>query len=401
MKTSENITARKMSVYWLTLLLLNGINVYPGHGNRVGRIATAAYPWMICAFWAFITTSVTTSLALRATNYEEVVEMLTYITGSSCTLALFAIGVHKRPRLHRMLDAVRRDFWDDGRRPAADVLFSRFVRTYGAILPVANVMMCMTPVIWAARNGDIESPAALIFRMWTPWTRMTTTRYAAVYAAQFVVSLSVLTSIAGMVFAMVLFVTEMQVQVDTLVDAVQDLQVDMWYGDGHDSPVTHPDRRRRAAFDGLVKCVKHHQALITYFNHFKSYFNLLFIVDILYIMVMTCLCASSVLMANGFSAFHIKMMSLLIIVVSQFFFYCLIGEQFSTMNQQIGDCVYFKLVKCKDPKLSRAGLLIILRTQKPLQLTAMGITKYSASLFTFTVTMRSAYAGLNVLYNSS
>lgn len=34
MKTSENITARKMSVYWLTLLLLNGINVYPGHGNR-------------------------------------------------------------------------------------------------------------------------------------------------------------------------------------------------------------------------------------------------------------------------------------------------------------------------------------------------------------------------------
>ncbi|CAI6347166.1 unnamed protein product [Macrosiphum euphorbiae] len=118
-------------------------------------------------------------------------------------------------------------------------------------------------------------------------------------------------------------------------------------------------------------------------------------------MVMTCLCASSVLMAHGFSAFHIKMMSLLIIVVSQFFFYCLIGEQFSTMNQKIGDCVYFKLVKCKDSMLSRAGLLIIMRTQKPLQLTAMGITTYTASLFTFTVTMRSAYAGLNVLYNSS
>lgn len=68
-----------------------------------------------------------------------------------------------------------------------------------------------------------------------------------------------------------------------------------------------------------------------YFNHFKSYFNLLFIVDIMYIMVMTCLCASSVLLANGFSAFHIKMMSLLIVVVSQFFFYCLIGEKFSLM----------------------------------------------------------------------
>ncbi|XP_027848834.2 uncharacterized protein LOC114128511 [Aphis gossypii] len=400
MKTSENITTQKMSVYWLTLLLLNGINVYPGHSNKVavGRIA-AAYPWLICAFWAFIMTSVATSLAVRHTSYEETVEMLTYITGSSSTLALFAIGVHKRPGLQRMLDAMRRDFWYDGRRATADALFSRFVRTYGAVMPAANVMMCMAPVVWASRNGDIDSPAALIFRMWTPWTRLTVARYAAVYAAQFVVSLSVLTSIAGMVFAMVLFVTEMQVQVDTLVDAVRDLHVDMWYDDGR--PDARAGRRRGAAYDGLVECVKHHQKLITYFNHFKSYFNLLFIIDIVYVMVMTCLCASSVLMANGFSAFHIKMMSLLIIVVSQFFFYCLIGEQFSMMNKQFGDCVYFKLVKCKDPKLARIGLLIILRTQKPLQLTTMGITKYTASLLTFTVTMRSAYAGFNVLYNSS
>lgn len=34
MKTSKDITTRKMSVYWPTLLLLNGINVYPGHKNR-------------------------------------------------------------------------------------------------------------------------------------------------------------------------------------------------------------------------------------------------------------------------------------------------------------------------------------------------------------------------------
>lgn len=34
MKTTSEVTARKMSAYWLTLLLLNGINVYPGHGKR-------------------------------------------------------------------------------------------------------------------------------------------------------------------------------------------------------------------------------------------------------------------------------------------------------------------------------------------------------------------------------
>lgn len=33
-KTSEAVTARKMSVYWPTLLLLNGINVYPGCKNK-------------------------------------------------------------------------------------------------------------------------------------------------------------------------------------------------------------------------------------------------------------------------------------------------------------------------------------------------------------------------------
>lgn len=228
----------------------------------VKRIA-AAYPWLICAFWAFIMTSVTTSLAVRHTSYEEAVEMLTYITGSSSTLALFAIGVHKRPGLCRMLNTMRCDFWDDGRQETADSLFSRFVRTYGAVMPAANVMMCMAPVVWVSRYGDIDSPAALIFRMWTPWTRLTVARYVAVYAAQFVISLSVLTSIAGMVFAMVLFVTEMQVQVNTLVDTIRDLHVDMWYDEGDGRPDAHADRRRQAAYDGLVKCVKHHQTLIT------------------------------------------------------------------------------------------------------------------------------------------
>ncbi|VVC25273.1 Olfactory receptor, insect [Cinara cedri] len=347
-----------MSVYWLTLLLLNGINVYPGRENKgIVKQVAAVYPWLISVFWMFITTSVLTSLVSQRTSYEETIEMLTYITGSSSTLALFAIGVYKRPQLNRMLHIVRHDFWHDERRAAAHTLYSRFVRTYGAVMPVANVMMCMAPIIWVANYGNMDSPAALIFRMWTPWTRLTPSKYAAAYTTQFVVSLSVLTSISGMVFAMVVFVNEMQVQVDMLTDAVRDLNV------------RDACQRPRAVFDNLVKCVKHHQTLITYFDHFKSYFNLLFVVDIVYIMIMTCLCASSVLLANGFSAFHIKMMSLLIIVVSQFFFYCLIGEKFSLM--------------------------------KPLQLTAMGISKYSASLFTFAVTMRSAYAGLNVLYNST
>lgn len=210
--------------------------------------AAAVYPWMVGAMWAFIATSVLTSLASRRTSYEETIEMLTYITGSSSSLMLFAIGVYKRPRLYRMVHMIRHEFWHDERRTAAHTLYSRFVRTYGAIMPVASVTMCTTPVVWTVNYGAVDTPAALIFRMWTPWTRMTAVQYAAVYAVQFVVSLSVMIGLVGMVFAMVVVVNEMQVQVDMVTDAVRDLNV--------------RDAHHGAAFDGLIECVKHHQTLV-------------------------------------------------------------------------------------------------------------------------------------------
>jgi len=229
-----------------------------------------AYPWLICAFWTFITTSVLTSLAYRRTSYEDTIEMLTYITGSSSTLALFVIGMHKRPALLKMLDIIRDEFWCKGRgrcggggggsgrnvddRPAAEELYARFVRTYGTVFPVAALFMCLTPIFWVAKYGDIDSPAALIFRMWTPWQQLTATKYAITYAVQFVVSMSVLINITGMVLAMVLFVNEMQVQVDVLADAVRGLDVDTAY----DGRRTNATRTR----DRLVRCVKHHQTLI-------------------------------------------------------------------------------------------------------------------------------------------
>lgn len=192
------------------------------------------------------------TLMCREANYEETLEMLTYITGSSCTLALFSIGVYKRPALNMMLGLVRREFWHDDQRSAAHSLFSQFVRTYGVVMPVANVLMCIAPVTWAAsRGGAIDSPAALIFRMWTPWTHLTAAKYATVYAAQFIVSLSVLTSISGMVFAMVLVVIEMQVQVDMLTDTISSLRVD-----------EHRHGPSTTAYNNLVECIKHHQTLI-------------------------------------------------------------------------------------------------------------------------------------------
>lgn len=211
----------------------------------MNRLA-AVYPWLISACWTFIAASVSTTLACRPdAGYGDRLEMLTYITGSSCTLVLFAIGVYRRPALDAMLYLMRSEFWrDDGRRPAAHVLFLRFARTYGAIIPAAHALMCITPVLWTAGPGGIDSPASLIFRMWTPWTRMTAARYAAAYAVQLVVSSAVLTNVTGMVFAIVLVVNEMQVQMDMLMDAVRGMRVD------------------GASSDRLVRCVKHHQTLI-------------------------------------------------------------------------------------------------------------------------------------------
>lgn len=227
------------------------------------RRTAAAYPWLICGFWVFIMCSVLSALATRHGGYEETIELLSLFTGSSSTLALFAIGVRKRPEFVSMLSLVRREFWDDGRLAgAADLLFSGFARTYGAIFPVANAAMCVAPVAWAASHGDFDSPAAFIFGMWTPWPRHTAAEYAAVYAVQFVVSMSVLTSITGMVLAMVLVVNEMQVQTDALVRAVGALPVKHLYDrDDGDGPAQQ-QRDDRHAIRGLVQCVKHHQMLI-------------------------------------------------------------------------------------------------------------------------------------------
>lgn len=231
----------------------------------------ATYPWLISSFWAFIAASVFTSLLNKAdASYEETIEMCTYITGSVSTLTMFVVGVYKKPELNSMVDTVRHEFWHDSRRPAADLLFSQFLRTYGAIMPVANVMMCIAPVAWVLQfGGTVNAPAALIFVMWTPWDRLTPATYAAVYTVQFVVSLSVLTSIAGMVYAMMLFVGEMQVQVDTLVDVVDSLDVDNAHTAATATTtatatvvtVVVPDRKQ-TAFADFVKCVKHHQTLI-------------------------------------------------------------------------------------------------------------------------------------------
>lgn len=248
--------------------------IYPSFRvANVVELVSTVYPWLISTFWMFILVSVSMSLVYRSTGYEDTVEMLTYITGSLSTLIMFTIGMRKRPNLNRMLEIMRHEFWyentrrissvdaADGygndRRPTAKELFARFLRTYGAVFPVATMTMGLTPVFWVTKSNDINSPAALIFRMWTPWQQLTLTKYVVAYIIQFIVSVSVLVSINGMVLAMVIFVNEMQFQVDILVDTVRGLDVDSAYSG------LRPDAARaRESRDDLIRCVKHHQTLI-------------------------------------------------------------------------------------------------------------------------------------------
>lgn len=225
------------------------------------RRVAAVYPWIMNGCWMFIITSVSMSLIFRANGNQDAVEMLTYITGSLSTGVLFTIGVYKRPALERMLNIIKHEFWYNDRRLSADVLFSRFLRTYGKIMLTASLMMLLTPIIWMSIYREIDSPAALIFRMWTPWTKMTPAKYAAAYFIQFVVSLTALINISAMVFAMILIVIEMKVQVDMLKDAIYELDIGHTYS-AHRPGATAIAGQFRTSYDGLVECVKHHQTLI-------------------------------------------------------------------------------------------------------------------------------------------
>lgn len=215
------------------------------------------YPWLLCASWTIIIMSSSLSLIVERVDY---VEALTYAFGSFCTLVLFAIGLHKRPVINKMLAAIRDEFWyehnDRSRWLTADQLFVRFVRTYGAVFHMANSLMCMSPLVWSLQQEDIGSHKANIYRTWMPW-EPTLARYAVLYVVQFVISLIVLANITGMVFSMVIFVGEMQVQMDMLVNGVRGLDVDDLYDGGR----LDPDRTQRSS-DGFVECIKHHQMLI-------------------------------------------------------------------------------------------------------------------------------------------
>lgn len=220
------------------------------------RLATA-YPWLICAMWTSIMMSSSLFLIVERVDY---VDTLTYVIGSFSTLVLFVIGLHKRPVINKMLAAMRDEFWyehdDRSRRLAADQLFVRFVRTYGAVFPIANALMCTSPLVWSLQQEDIGSQKANIYRTWMPW-EPTLARYAVLYVVQFVISFIVLANITGMVFSMVIFVGEMQVQMDMLVKGVRGLDVDDLYDGGR----LDPDRTQRSS-DGFVECIKHHQMLI-------------------------------------------------------------------------------------------------------------------------------------------
>lgn len=184
-------------------------------------------------------------------------ETLIYIFGAAVILVLFAVGLYKRPAIYEMLAIMQDEFWYDGdRRLAADQLFVQFVRTYGAVLPMGSIIMCASPLVWVLQHKDIGSQNANIYNTWMPW-EPTLTRYTVLYVVQFIISSSALAYIARMAFSMMMFVNELHVQMDILVDTVRELDVDDMYKTGK----LDPDRTRRS-YEGLVKCVKHHQTLI-------------------------------------------------------------------------------------------------------------------------------------------
>lgn len=222
------------------------------------RIA-ATYPWIMGSIWVMIILPQIMLLMAEHSrkSYEQTIETLAYATGSGSTLILLIIGLYKRPAMYKMLTILRNEFQYDGhRRLAADQLFSRFMRSYGAVFPVANLITCLAPLVWMFRNKDYNSQKGLIYQSWIPW-EPSSTKYAVLYVVQFILGFSALANIAGMVMSMVLFVNELQVQMDILVDTMRELDVDYWYESGElDS------ERTQRSYDGIVKCVKHHQTLI-------------------------------------------------------------------------------------------------------------------------------------------
>nr|XP_012219877.1 PREDICTED: odorant receptor 85b-like [Linepithema humile] len=142
-----------------------------------------------------------------------------------------------------------------------------------------------------------------------------------------------------------------------------------------------------------------HQRIITFSDNIEELYSNIALMQFLSNTVVICCIGLTLINAldkDGVSVLLLKSVSFYIAITLEAFIFCFAGEYLSAKSKSIGDAAYESLWYNMTPTVSRILMLIMLRSQKRLTITAGNVM--DLSLEAFTVVMKASASYMSVLH---
>nr|QQP19754.1 olfactory receptor 59 [Tropidothorax elegans] len=243
-------------------------------------------------------------------------------------------------------------------------------------------------------GGNISEEGSEVTRLkfyntWFPFTVNTWTRYAAVCTFQFFLGISVL--VLGIAtFSMI---TICLIHLSTSFKVLESK-----ISKAHYYARNFPDSDKKFEdylYERLRECAKHHQTLIRFFSSFKNLMNLLFLT--FYLNSGVIICAVGYILTGPDSNLRSSMAFISVVTTEMIFFggNCYFGERLIQTSAGIHEAVYNVPWYTQPKKVIFLYQMIMVRSKKPLEVSAFGLK--SMSLSTFADILQASYSYFNML----
>nr|QJX74300.1 odorant receptor 20 [Ceracris kiangsu] len=145
-----------------------------------------------------------------------------------------------------------------------------------------------------------------------------------------------------------------------------------------------------AAWNELCECVDHHKAAIQLVGDLESLANIVILTQFMGATIMICVTLFLITTSKQHFAALVKLQGYLVVVVYEIFMYCWFGDDVMYQNSRLATSVYTCGWPGAPQKLQKALIIILMRAQRPLGVTAGKF--YYVSRGAFVSLMKASYS---------
>nr|QZA75627.1 odorant receptor 27 [Plutella xylostella] len=146
-----------------------------------------------------------------------------------------------------------------------------------------------------------------------------------------------------------------------------------------------------------VHCLKYHQKIIRFVEEIESIFGVAVFCQFASSCIIACMTAFRMTITNEPTQI-INLVFYLLTILIELLVYCYFGDVLINKSQQVAEAVYASSWQQTSLKTQRSLMLLMLRAQRPLSITAG--KQFNLSLETFVVILKSSYSYFAVLNNN-